>query len=898
MKRLFLFVLAFFLTAFFINDSNSQVNQIWQWAHPKPQGNTFRFVKMINTTSWFAVGYSGTFMKTTNSGANWTIYTNAGGIQAGTGLGRTLYSGWFFDANNGLVCGSSGWIGRTTNGGVSWDSISSGSTGTLYGIRFINASTGFIGGTSGTVLKSTNAGLTWTAIPTGGTLSIYNIYALDVNRIYAPTSSSGNMLVTTNGGANWTTVATGGVTLYDANFINPNTGFVCGSSGNVRVTFNGGTNWAGVNPGGTSAFYELLSVVGNLVPSTPYSEGFENVSFPPAGWRAVNVAGPVVWVRTTSQYHSGAASAFINYDCSGMSYDWLITPQWSIMSGDSLVFWLRTNDNGYPPDSLAVRVSTTDTALASFTNRILYIAEGAGYPAAGVWGRYAASLNPFAGQNIYIGFKHADNCGDGIFVDDVAVNRLAQAVDVYAVGDAFNIYKTTNLGTNWTAVNHLDPAQPWTSTWYSMDLNGSVLTAVGANGLFNVSTNGGTNWTTKTTWLSAGTFYDVWCEFGTGKVWAVGSPGSSGSSYDQVLYSANGGNTWSNQNVGTSIQTYRAIKMINATTGFITGSGSIIRKTTNGGTTWDSLATSIPAGLTFYAIDFINATTGWVFSNTTNTGGTIWKTTNGGSTWGIQDMGVTGSDSRIYAADMVDANTGYLVNYTPRPYKTTNGGVNWTVQTISGTFGGYLYDICMLDANIGYTCGSAGKLFKTINGGTLWDTVTTPYNTTYYSTEWATPVSGYLVGSSGYTARSTNGGQSWEMNTTSGSTLYKIYMKTADTGYVVGSLSYIFKWQRQPSGIATWNNEVPTSFFLSQNYPNPFNPATTIKFGIPKASKVTVNVYDITGRLVMSLFNNAPLNPGTVTYNFDGSNLASGVYFYTLFADNNRIDTKKMILLK
>jgi hypothetical protein len=50
--------------------------------------------------------------------------------------------------------------------------------------------------------------------------------------------------------------------------------------------------------------------------------------------------------------------------------------------------------------------------------------------------------------------------------------------------------------------------------------------------------------------------------------------------------------------------------------------------------------------------------------------------------------------------------------------------------------------------------------------------------------------------------------------------------------------------------------------------------------------------------LVAALFNNAPLNAGNVTYKFDGTNLASGIYFYTLYVDDNKIDTKKMVLVK
>ncbi|HAX48617.1 MAG TPA: T9SS C-terminal target domain-containing protein, partial [Bacteroidetes bacterium] len=73
---------------------------------------------------------------------------------------------------------------------------------------------------------------------------------------------------------------------------------------------------------------------------------------------------------------------------------------------------------------------------------------------------------------------------------------------------------------------------------------------------------------------------------------------------------------------------------------------------------------------------------------------------------------------------------------------------------------------------------------------------------------------------------------------------------------------------------------------------------TTIKFGLPKAAKVTLKVYDILGREVSILFNNVDLNAGIVTYDFDGTDLASGVYFYTLIVNNNKIDTKRMVMLK
>jgi hypothetical protein len=100
-----------------------------------------------------------------------------------------------------------------------------------------------------------------------------------------------------------------------------------------------------------------------------------------------------------------------------------------------------------------------------------------------------------------------------------------------------------------------------------------------------------------------------------------------------------------------------------------------------------------------------------------------------------------------------------------------------------------------------------------------------------------------------------------------------------------------------PIGVNNISEEVPASYSLSQNYPNPFNPSTTIKFGIPKTSNVTLEVFDVTGRLVTTLVNNEVLTPGIKSVDFYARELASGVYFYTLKA-GDFYTTKKMILVK
>lgn len=92
------------------------------------------------------------------------------------------------------------------------------------------------------------------------------------------------------------------------------------------------------------------------------------------------------------------------------------------------------------------------------------------------------------------------------------------------------------------------------------------------------------------------------------------------------------------------------------------------------------------------------------------------------------------------------------------------------------------------------------------------------------------------------------------------------------------------------------NNVLPQQFQLSQNYPNPFNPTTTIRYDLPKEGLVRIIIYDILGREVKVLVNEEK-KPGVYEFKFDGKNLASGIYFYTIRTPHY-FQSKKMILMK
>jgi len=93
------------------------------------------------------------------------------------------------------------------------------------------------------------------------------------------------------------------------------------------------------------------------------------------------------------------------------------------------------------------------------------------------------------------------------------------------------------------------------------------------------------------------------------------------------------------------------------------------------------------------------------------------------------------------------------------------------------------------------------------------------------------------------------------------------------------------------------SNNIPSDFSIEQNYPNPFNPSTTIRFLVKESKLILIKVYDITGKEISTIINDI-LSPGTYETKFDAGKLSSGVYFYTLFADGIRKDTKKMVLIK
>ena len=123
-----------------------------------------------------------------------------------------------------------------------------------------------------------------------------------------------------------------------------------------------------------------------------------------------------------------------------------------------------------------------------------------------------------------------------------------------------------------------------------------------------------------------------------------------------------------------------------------------------------------------------------------------------------------------------------------------------------------------------------------------------------------------------------------------------------DENVALGKYSYRLK-QIDTDGTFSYSEEVevevtniPAEFVLYQNYPNPFNPNTTIKFGIPADSKVTLEVYNVIGEIVATLLNEV-MQTGYHQIELNGAGLTSGIYLYRITA-GEFISTKKFVIMK
>ncbi|MCB0720939.1 MAG: T9SS type A sorting domain-containing protein [Ignavibacteriae bacterium] len=717
---------------------------------------------------------------------------------------------------------------------------------------------------TGSVCSQVNNQYKWmTPGPQGNTISW--IKRWDANNWYA-TGDGATFMKTSNGGANWTIYNnllnddynnTGFI--FGAEFFDMNTGVACGLYGKLLRTTNGGESWSFTQvPQDTTTWWTHLYFLD------------QNTGF---------VCGSSKWIGKTTDGGITWTGLFINnqYDISTIC----AKDENNILAGYSNGGMKKTTNGG-------VNWTTVSTGtVAYFVD--MEIAGGDTVYATG--NEVLMSTNFGTDWTVVSDSLQYSNY-------DVDIVNISGTKYVYLTGQDTVLYRAPVGSTSWEPVSFLGDSQLQLGDveFYASDfsITGDTIITVGSSGVMNLR-NSATNKTFLTSYIKGPWWNqnDLWAESTNGRVICVGSqtyinpPGD----HNQIIYSTNGGQSWQTSVFPAVDDAISSISMVNSMTGYVGSSDGTVFKTTNGGVSWEA-TTSQPStirgtyiGETFFA----DANTGYVFSDINS------KTTNGGVNWSTYAPGV--SLEYINGAHFINGNTGWTVGDNGEVYKTTNGGATVTQQ--DPQMPDDIDEIFMLNANTGWIVGDNGVVRKTTNGGNNWDTADVPFDASLNRVHFIDQFNGIVIaGYGGGAYRTRDGGLTWEANNT---TVYNeaLWMTAPDRAFIGGSGGEILQYRETVTGTElTFTNEVPSEYHLEQNYPNPFNPSTTIKFGLPRAGLVSLKVYDIAGREVAALINNQRMNAGQVTQRFNGSGLASGVYFYSLVIDGEMIATKKMLLIK
>lgn len=369
-----------------------------------------------------------------------------------------------------------------------------------------------------------------------------------------------------------------------------------------------------------------------------------------------------------------------------------------------------------------------------------------------------------------------------------------------------------------------------------------------------------------------------------------------------------------------------------ASTGF-TGNAAGVVKSTNNGNNWFQINSGLPTTRIKKLI--VVGTTLFAGADYDPAGGEgVYKSVNNGQSWTLSSTGLVTTDREVEAF-ATNGSMVFVSCLSEKVYRSTNNGVSWEnfhqglpiFETADGgllVHGGNIY---LASTNI--TTSSIWK--RSVNGGSNWTNIyTTPTGFIDGLFSYGNKI--YAVGDKGILT-STNDGSTWtqiydqytKCLTVSGSSVYagtyargvQIYNGGSwisgnnglNSNPIILSIcilnnniffgqvgNKIWKANMNTIGVKNISNEIPAEFNLSQNYPNPFNPTTKIKFDIIKSDKVKLIVYDILGKVRTTLVDEV-LTSGSYETDFDGSNLASGVYFYKL-ETNDFKEVKKMMLLK
>lgn len=551
-----------------------------------------------NQTGWVLSPYS--LRKTTNAGQNWIKYDLAHSY-------NILKCFYFYNENLGWIV-ENNYVNLTSDGGTTWHVLDT-TVVNARSVYFKDILTGWVCGNTGMIKKTTNGGYNWINIPSGTTNNLNAISFADDN-IGACGGDWGLILWTTNGGVNWnsyTDIYLGFFT--NVKYINSLTGFVGGTGGNIYRTTNSGLNWLP-----TYVNISFISSIKFNQSLTGYAFGspgsFLNTTDYGNSWNQLAANGLVAQVNSASitqgNYIWAAADSGIIYNSTNLGVSWNEIYREYITKENLKSVYFINQLTGIAVGTHGVLLTTTNGGInwssqnlgnENSLNSLQFVNGSTGYIGGGqgIFGLVLKSTN-------------AGNNWQQVYRDSLQINSIHFINPSTGWGAGTNgvVIKTTDAGISWT--RNVLSVSPYSSNNDIFFVNEST-GFLGRGGIYK-STDGGQNW------------YRV-SIYSTQSLQFIGNTGfATTSAPGSFSKTTNLGENWINYQTGGGGR--GSLFFINTETGWI-NNGSTIRKTTNGGINWtaqNSQGQSIAVNFLFFNDEYH----GWAVGDY----GGIMRTTNGG----------------------------------------------------------------------------------------------------------------------------------------------------------------------------------------------------------------------------------------------------------------------------
>lgn len=564
-----------------------------------------------------------------------------------------IYDLYFNAQNWGYQVGSNGYLAKTSDVGLTWQTQVTPSRSNLQCIDFPSALTGYVGSYNGEVLKTINGGTNWITLPSSGAFDIRNIDFI-TDDIGWFCTYTGAVYRTNNGGVSWESKQLPGINfLVDIHFNDTKNGWVVGSNATSSIAYkttNGGISW------------ELITTI--------------------------NLSGSVKNVQFTDQNNGWISTfqgAIYRTVDGGQNWSTSLTPNAESINDmqfiNSTIGYLATSD-GLLKTSDGGQTWTLTNFGTSVVSCVFFVDEMNGRISRGTGLNYYTSDGGNTWTSVSYDQDYTLNFYGLTFVD---------ALTGWSVGEIGTIRRTNDGGNSWQF-----QVNPLTVPLYAVDFNTSTNGwVIGAGGKIAATSTGGATWSAQTSGTSE-TLFDVdFISVTTGIV--VGANG-------KIIRTTNGGTSWTDIPSGT-VNNLRSVHFATASDGYIVGFANTILKTTNGGTSWTSISNPAFATTNFLAVYFIDASTGIAVG----TNGVIIKTTNGGTTWTQITTGIT---DPLLSVDFIDAQEGWAVGYNGAVLHTYDAGNTWYNENLSGFTNTPYNSIATIPGGGAYIVGNSSLEFQ------------------------------------------------------------------------------------------------------------------------------------------------------------------------------------------